>query len=256
VQADTAAAPPAEHGCRDDLVDLLGEARAAIVGVLRQSPCTVAELASRVGTSEVAVRRHLQVLADSELVATETVRRNGPGRPSVRYRLSDRGRQLSPDRHAEVAREALEFLEGEYGRDELLRFLQWRAERREHRYRQQLHHDGATDSATVLAQLLTEDGYAAEVRRAPGAETGTAQESAPDAEWELRQGCCAIAEIAEQHPEVCAYERQMFERLLGASLTRRQTIAEGASECVCEITTETMQASDAPAQPGRAGKGA
>ena len=54
---------------------------------------------------------------------------------------------------------------------------------------------------------------------------------------ELRQEHCAIADVARDHPELCAYEAAMFQRVLGASVSRRETIAGGANACVCTIKT-------------------
>jgi predicted ArsR family transcriptional regulator len=53
---------------------------------------------------------------------------------------------------------------------------------------------------------------------------------------QLRQDHCAIKAVAEEHPELCAYEASTFRKLLGAKLSRRQTIAGGADACICHIT--------------------
>ncbi len=54
---------------------------------------------------------------------------------------------------------------------------------------------------------------------------------------QLTQGHCAVREVAREHPEICAYEAALFRRLLGTKVSRRQTIAAGAGECICYITT-------------------
>lgn len=114
---------------QDHLVGLLGESRGRIVEALRRTPHSVGELAELIGVSEVAVRRHLSVLERDGLVAAETVRRTGPGRPCAKYHLTDRGRRLFPDQSAQFACELLEFLEEEHGRSAVLRFYQWRQNR-------------------------------------------------------------------------------------------------------------------------------
>lgn len=50
-------------------------------------PVTVAELTDRFGFNHNAIRQHLAKLADAGLVAGETLRGNGSGRPPVGYRL-------------------------------------------------------------------------------------------------------------------------------------------------------------------------
>ncbi|HUH06261.1 MAG TPA: ArsR family transcriptional regulator, partial [Egibacteraceae bacterium] len=90
-----------------ELIDLLGGTRADIADLLRSSPRSVAELAVALELSEAAIRRHLQVLERNGLVTAQTVRRDGPGRPSAYYALTDKAMRLFPDRSAEIANELL-----------------------------------------------------------------------------------------------------------------------------------------------------
>lgn len=221
-----------------ELVDLLGGTRADIVDVLRNRPGSVADLAVALDLSEAAIRRHIQVLERDGLVSAQTVRRDGPGRPSAHYALTDKAMRLFPDRSAEIANELLEFVEAQYGRSAYLQFLRWRQERQGARYAAALR-VGAPDGlpaerAELLAELLSEDGFMAEAGEATLPEGATV--------LQLRQRHCAVKEIAEAHPEVCAYEAALFQRLLGAKVSRRSTIAGGAGECVCTITPQPAEA--------------
>jgi predicted ArsR family transcriptional regulator len=223
------------------LTGLLGESRARLVQLLRAEPRSVATLAAELGLSEVAVRHHLQILEGEGLVVAETVRGKGRGRPKSLYGLTDKARRLFPDNSAQLANELLDYLGGEHGRSELQRFLRWRASRQEGRYADAL--DGADDVAERverLADVLSEDGFAS------SAEVVTTPEGATV--LELRQEHCAIKAVAEQHPELCAYEASTFKKLLGAKLSRRQTIAGGADACVCHISTEATNDIGAPSQ--------
>jgi predicted ArsR family transcriptional regulator len=210
------------------LLDLLGDTRAQVVELLRGRPATASELAGELDLSVVAVRRHLQVLERDGLVDAETVRRDGPGRPSARYALTARARLLFPDRSADLANELLDYLEEVHGRQALSGFLRWRQARHGGRYAAAL--DGAGDVGArveALAQLLSDDGFAAEVTpiRTPDGATVL----------ELRQQHCAIREVAEEHPELCAQEAATFKRVLGTKVTRTSTIAGGADACVCHV---------------------
>jgi predicted ArsR family transcriptional regulator len=210
------------------LVDLLGETRAQVVDLLRPGSLSVAELARRLGLTEPAVRRHLAALERDGLVSSETVRRNGPGRPGARYALSERGRRLYPDRSAELANELLDELEREYGRGALLAFLRRRQQRQAERYASELEGiDSLAERTARLAELLSEDGFMAgsDSVAAPGGATVL----------QLSQGHCAITQVAAAHPEICAYEAALFRDLLGGKLSRRQTIAGGAGMCVCTV---------------------
>lgn len=207
------------------LTDLLGDTRARIVELLHDEPRTAAELAPALGISAAAVRRHLTGLAADGLVESRPVHHGGRGRPSERYELTERARRLFPDRSAEFANEVLEHLERTFGRAAVLTFLRERASQHGERYAAALAHvEDAEERAKRLAELLSEDGFASEVAPVEG-QTVLA----------LTQGHCAIESIAREHPEICAHEAALFRRLLGAKVSRRTTIAEGADSCVCHV---------------------
>jgi len=216
------------------LVGLLGNSRAQVVDLLRAGVASAADLAERMGISEAAVRRHLQGLQSEGLVLTTTIRSGGPGRPSTRYALSDRGRRLYPDHSAEFANELLDYVEAEHGRTALLAFLRWRQGRQSERYAAALVGVDEPEARTaILAQMLSEDGFFAEVEHVEAPDGATV--------LELSQGHCAISLVAAAHPEICAFEAALFRELLGVKLSRRQTIAQGASACVCSISTSTKR---------------
>lgn len=205
------------------LIDLLGETRAQIVGLLHDRSATVAELAAAMPLTEVAIRRHLRELVADQLVTGLTMPASGPGRPAVRYSLTARGERLFPDRSSDLADDVLTFLYDERGKAEMIAFLRWRLKR------QQAHYAGALDGITALddrverlAELLSQDGFLAE---ADTAADGVA----------LTQTHCAIKEAAAAHPQLCAFEAALFREVLGAHVTRRQTIASGAPACVCHV---------------------
>jgi predicted ArsR family transcriptional regulator len=216
------------HDSDATLLDLLGDTRGQVVELLRSSPLTVADIAGSLGISEVAVRRHLQVLERDGLVTAETVRREGPGRPSSQYTLTDRARRLFPDRSAELANELLDYLEEEYGRGALMAFLRWRTKRHGDRYAAEMDESAASgDRAAVLARLLSDEGFAAKVSEVTTPEGATV--------LELRQDHCAIKDVAEEHPELCSFEAAAFRKVLGTQVSRKSTIAGGAGACVCHI---------------------
>lgn len=218
---------------RETLVDLLGDTRGRIVDLLHERPRSVAELASQLGLSEVAIRRHLQVLEREELVEARTVRRKGPGRPGSQYALSERAQRLFPDNSAEFANDLLDYLESRHGRDEVLAFLRWRAELQRSRYARDIATAGdeTASRAARLAELLSADGFPSTVETVSRPDGGTT--------LQLTQGHCAIRQVAQEHPEICAAEARMFEELLGVGVSRRQTAAGGAGRCVCDIAVET-----------------
>lgn len=215
------------------LVPLLGEARAAIVASLRTNGTrTASELASELGVSDVAVRKHLQVLDDDGFVAYETVKQPR-GRPAAQYRLTDRARSLFPHRYAAVASELLDFIREQHGREGLRAYYAWRSERELDHLADEVTADDLHERLDQLAEALTDAGYEATVNH----DAGT---------FELKQEHCAVYDVAKDNPEMCAHEAATFKRLLGddVKLSRRLTLASGGDACVC-VVQETASASTA-----------
>lgn len=224
-QTGTPAAP--------SLVALLGEQRAELVAELRRREhATVAELATHLGISEVATRRHLGVLVDDGLVTTRTVAR-GRGRPAAHYLLTDTASALFPQRYDALAVEMLAFLTDAHGRDGLRAFLRWRMQREVDALRDAVTAEDLHGRVAQLASALTDAGFDASV--------------APDGEgFALRQQHCTIEGVAREHPEVCAYEAASFSTVLGRDvvLSRRETLAEGGHACVCHIRARRSASPD------------
>lgn len=220
----------------ESLVRLLGQARAAIVTALRDEPRTVAQLADELGISEVATRRHLAVLEDDGFVTSRTVKQPGRGRPAAWYELTEDAEQLFPHRYDRLASEMLDFLTEQHGRDGLRAFLRWRLQREAAELREAVTAEDLHERLGQLARALSEAGFAAEVQPT---EDG----------YRLVQNHCTIADVAKEHPEVCAYEAAAFSQVLGRDvhLSRRDTLATGAGACVCAVSTSTEHASHAGA---------
>lgn len=208
------------------LTDLLGDTRARMITALQQQPMTAADMAADLSITTAAVRRHLGVLQRDELVAAETIRDGSMGRPRERWSLTDRGKRLFADRSAEFADELLDHLSATFGRGAVADFLKARAERHAARYELQMAAvTDPTERVYHLARALSDDGFAAQVIDGDDGRRSLT----------LLQSHCAIEGIAKEHPEVCAHEAALFKRLLGTKVSRRDTIAGGASACVCHI---------------------
>ena len=209
----------------DSLVRLLGRTRAEIVAALREDGArTVAQLADHLGISEVATRRHLTVLEDEGFVTSRTVKQEGRGRPAACFELTEDAEALFPHRYDRLASEVLDFLTEEHGRDGVRAFLRWRLARETAELAEAVTAEDLHDRLGQLADALSDAGFAATV------------EPSQDG-YRLVQHHCTIADIAKEHPEVCAYEAAAFSRALGGDVTlsRRETLATGASACVCSV---------------------
>lgn len=194
--------------------------------ILEHGPSTAAQLATRLGLTPAGIRRHLDVLLATGHVQAREQRvygARGRGRPARVFALTDAGRATFYSAYDDLANAALEFLSETAGPDAVTRFAQARIAAVEDRYRDNIANaaPGATP-AEALAAALTEDGYVAS--------------TLPSAIGEqLCQHHCPIAHIAEQFPQLCEVETEMFSRVLGVHVQRLATIAHGDGVCTTHI---------------------
>lgn len=207
-------------------VALLGQTRAAILDHIQQhGTATVQDLANLLGISVVAVRRHLELLCNDELIVRQRASAEGRGRPATLYRLSEAAAALFPQRYDAFADDVLNYLAQRGGNDSVREFLSWRRERDIATLREAVTAESLHGRLEQLAQALSHAGFSASI----------VQE---EAGFALVQNHCAIAGIARDYPEVCSYEASAFAEVLGddVDLARRSTLAHGGSHCVCSVT--------------------
>jgi predicted ArsR family transcriptional regulator len=192
--------------------------------ILENGPSAVAELATGVGLTPAAVRRHLENLIDDGLVEARTPRTpgvRGRGRPARVFALTDAGRDRFDQAYDDLAATALRYLRDTVGEDAVAAFARERVAQLEARYRALV--DAEPDhKATALARALSDDGYAASVE--PG-RTGD----------QLCQHHCPVAHVATEFPALCEAETEVFSRLLGSHVQRLATIAHGDGICTTNI---------------------
>ncbi|MDK1474207.1 ArsR family transcriptional regulator [Streptomyces sp. 549] len=212
------ALPDEQHGTRNKVAR----------SILDHGPSTAAELAERLELTQAAVRRHLDALVAEGVVEARAQRvygARGRGRPAKVFALTDCGRDAFDQAYDQLAADAMRWIArsaggGERGEAAVAAFALARVEAQTERYRERLAHVAPQDRARALAEALTEDGYAATARSAP-ASTGE----------QLCQHHCPVAHAAQQFPQLCEAETEVFSRLLGTHVQRLATIAHGDGVC-------------------------
>ena len=218
--------------------------------ISEHGPVTAAALASSLGLTPAAVRRHLDVLAvqgaieEREPAATGAAAR-GRGRPARAYILSEAGHAGMDSDYDDVATSALAFLAEHAGADAVGVFARERNAELEQRYAAQLANAGqdVTARAEALATALTADGFAASTRPV-GAGT-------PLAGVQLCQGHCPVQHVAAQFPAFCDAETDAFSRLLGVHVQRLATLAHGEHVCTTFIPLSTVHVATSEERPSR-----
>ena len=201
----------------DELVDSRRESILAFLKTRGQA--TLGEVASHLEVSKQGALRHLEALEAHGLATVAHSEPHGRGRPENVYKLTPAAGEHFPDGHRELSGELVEFLSEE----QLRRFFERRAERLEAEYAPRL--AGLDFDARVreLAKLATEHGHMAEVVEL--LEGGLA----------IRHCNCPIQDVAARTGLPCHNEQEMYQRLLGASVTRSTWMADAAPDCTYEV---------------------
>lgn len=224
----------------------LGAATRVARSLLDDGPACASDLAERLNISPTAVRRHLDVLEEQEYVVAGDRPAFGPspvrgrGRPARIYSLTDAGRQLFDQAYDDLAVSALRYLRSAGGDQAVADFAADRAHEVEQRYAPHLSGiDDGPHRAERLAQMLTQDGFAASTET--GA-TGATQ---------ICQHNCPIAHAAHEFPELCDAELAAFGRLLGTNVTRLATLALGDGVCTSLVSPRPIPTQLTPNDPER-----
>lgn len=211
----------------------LGESQRALLDLLkRRGEATLAELEKELDLARETVRDHLKALAAQGLVERAGLRRHGPGRPQVVYRLASSGQELFPRREGQLLKELATFLLGR-GHGELLQtFFEERVGRKRQELQRRISELDGAERFREVAKILSEEGFLAEVT-----------DDGPD-RFRLRLCHCPLREIVAVSHLPCRAEMTLVEELLGESLRRESFMPHGGSSC-----TYVLQAGSSDGDP-------
>ena len=202
-----------------------GTRERVLASLLALGPSTAAALAERLGLSPAAVRKHLDALLADGTVTTREARPHGlrgRGRPARLHALTDAGHADGPAAYDDLAAGALRFLADVAGTAAVEQFARSRGAELEGRYAARLQDVPVPARPAVLAQALSEDGYAATT-----SEHGLGVQ--------LCQHHCPVREVAAEFPSLCDAETAALGRLLDVHVQRLATIAHGDGVCTTYV---------------------
>jgi predicted ArsR family transcriptional regulator len=190
--------------------------------ILVNGPSTAATLAERLDLTPAAVRRHLdQLLEDGAVEAREprSVAHRGRGRPAKLFALTESGRDGFDQQYDDLAAQALRFLRETGGDAAVREFATRRVAFIEERFAGVRAEHPELGSAEILAQIFTDEGYAAAVRQLPVVGE------------QLCQQHCPVSHVAHEFPQLCEAETEAISKVLGRHVQRLATIAHGDGVC-------------------------
>lgn len=205
------------------LVPGLGDSQKTILELLlRSGQASLADLEASLELATETLRDHLKALAAKGLVERAGVRREGPGRPHVLYRLSNAGVELFPRRAGELLRELASFLQDSGNAHLLEAFFDARAERKRELLAGRVAGLEGVDRIAEVARILSEEGFMAEID-----DTSHGPR--------LRLCHCPLREVVAVSHLPCRAEMMLVRELLGAPLHRESFMPEGDSSCTYSI---------------------
>ena len=180
---------------------------------------SLGEVAAHLEISKQGALRHMEALEADGLATVAPADEHRRGRPENVYTLTAAARGHFPNAHRELAGDLVEFLSEE----QLKRFFERRTARLEAEYAPRLAGLDFEGRVRELAKLATEHGHMAEVVELVGGG------------FAIRHCNCPIQDVAARTGLPCVNEQQMYERLLGAPVTRSTWMREAATDCTYEV---------------------
>jgi predicted ArsR family transcriptional regulator len=212
----------------DGGLDLRGNTRDRVArSLLHNGPSTASALAERLRLTPAAVRRHLDALLAAGVIEAREQRiygARGRGRPAKVFALTESGRDAFYQAYDDLAVRAMRYLARSGGREAVRAFARDLVADLAERADAALADTPPEDRTRVLAEVLTAEGYAATASPAPSRRGE-----------QLCQHHCPVAHVAEQFPELCEAETEVFARLLGTHVQRLATIAHGDGVCTTHV---------------------
>lgn len=162
---------------------------------------TVANLASHLGITEMAVRRHLGTLERDNVVETKMVRQ-AMGRPTTLYSLSQEGEELFPRNYASLTLGFLKDIEKISGKQMIDQLFELRKQRMKEELEDRFKGKSFEERIKELADFQSNNGYMVE------------WEKSDDGTIHFKEYNCPISQIAKEYPVACACEQSLFQELL------------------------------------------
>lgn len=165
---------------------------------------SVAELASFLNITEMAVRRHLNTLEKEKMVQTVLVRK-AMGRPINLYQLTEAGEESFPRNYANLTIDLLRDIEELSGEEMVHQLFIRRKKRLLDKYEPVLQETEFAAKIAKLAQIQNENGYMVEWERND------------DGSFSFKEYNCPISRIAQSYPIACQCEQELFQEILQTS---------------------------------------
>ncbi|MGI6455004.1 MAG: helix-turn-helix transcriptional regulator [bacterium] len=197
--------------------------RMEILALLKKRGAMTAQQVGEVmKMTSMGARQHLTSLESDQLVESDFVRQK-TGRPALYFRLTDKADHYFPQRYDSLALSFLRNLEEMEGREKVEEILRRRKEKLLVEYKKILNSDNVRERVQKIAEIRDNEGYMAEFKEEE------------DGGLNIIEYNCPITCIANDFPEICQHELELFEEVLGCPVERQDHMIQGTPACVYKI---------------------
>lgn len=197
------------QGTRQQILEILKEERLA----------TVEDLADRLELTPMTIRHHLNVLQAQNLVETSTVRRSQKvGRPRLVYTLTEAADDLFPQSYGDLARYLLSEIKESMGPEETKAILRRIAERIASQAPPPYEGQTFEERIDQITVFLDDMGFLFRWEKT-------------DEGYVLTNVNCPYRLVTREHPEMCAMDSILIERLLGVKPQQQSWLRTGDASC-------------------------
>ncbi|MGG5211093.1 helix-turn-helix transcriptional regulator [Chryseobacterium sp. MIQD13] len=182
-------------------------------------------ISKELSITKEGARKHLLNLAEEGLIKS-VAKREGVGRPSTYYTLTEKGLSQFPDSHADVTVQILRSVKNLLGENALDLLINDREKNTYERYEKALVKAKSLEQRLdVLVQVRSEEGYMAEWTKEGN-------------DYFLIENHCPICAAAAECQGFCRAELSNFRNLIGKDyqVERINHILSGGQRCVYKIS--------------------
>ncbi len=199
--------------------------RAILEFLKRDGPTEAITMAETLNISAMAVRQHLYEMRNQKLVTFQEDS-NGVGRPAKQWKLTLEADKFFPNGHTDLAVNLINAIRTSFGQKGIDKLIKLRSKDQISDYNNRIPENASLiKKLDRLAEIRTEEGYMAEVRKEG------------DNSFLLIENHCPICSAATACTGLCAAELSVFQSVLGKNtdIERTEHITTGSRRCAYRI---------------------
>ena len=179
---------------------------------------SINELSKEMQLTLMAIRQHLLLLEHKGLVK-HVAKGKKVGRPTFYYELTERGENLFPKVYDTFMMDAFEVIEKNMGQKKIKNILKWRQAMVQKMAEKALSKKKTLEDRIYgLKDFLEFEGHMLEVVNT-------------DSYYTLKIFSCGLSKIAAKYNDICSFEWNMIESLLGEGIKLKGNLSQDKYHC-------------------------